>query len=128
MTEDSVVIINGARTPVGVLLGALAAIPAPELTATAIAAALERSGVKASDIDEVFMDCVLPAALQQCPARQAAIGAGIPASAGAVTGNKACGSGMQAAILKWCKSSQRQATHTATPSPRFDPRYAHWRQ
>ena len=68
MTEDSVVIINGARTPVGVLLGALTAIPAPELTATAIAAALERSGVQASDIDEVFMDCVLPAAMPR-PAR-----------------------------------------------------------
>lgn len=99
MTKDSVVIITGARTPMGGLLGALASVPAPELAATAIAASLKRSGIKGSNIDEVFMGCVLPAALKQCPARQAAIGAGIPASAGAVTINKACGSGMQAAIF-----------------------------
>jgi acetyl-CoA C-acetyltransferase len=99
MTKDSVVIITGARTPMGGLLGALATVPAPELAAIAIAASLKRSGIQGSDIDEVFMGCVLPAALKQCPARQAAIGAGIPASAGAVTINKACGSGMQAAIF-----------------------------
>lgn len=99
MSNDSVVIIDGARTPMGGLLGALSDVPAPELAATAIAATLARSGVSADDIDEVFMGCVLPAALKQCPARQAAIGAGIPKSAGAVTVNKACGSGMQAAIF-----------------------------
>jgi len=99
MSNDSVVIIDGARTPMGGLLGALSDVPAPELAATAIAATLARSGVNADDIDEVFMGCVLPAALKQCPARQAAIGAGIPKSAGAVTVNKACGSGMQAAIF-----------------------------
>ena len=99
MSKDSVVIIDGARTPMGGLQGSLAAVPAPELAATAIAATMERSGVNASAVDEVFMGCVLPAALKQCPARQAAIGAGIPTSAGAVTLNKACGSGMQAAIF-----------------------------
>ncbi|MBK6508081.1 MAG: acetyl-CoA C-acyltransferase [Haliea sp.] len=99
MSNDSVVIIDGARTPMGGLLGALSDVPATELAATAIAATLARSGVNADDIDEVFMGCVLPAALKQCPARQAAIGAGIPKSAGAVTVNKACGSGMQAAIF-----------------------------
>jgi acetyl-CoA C-acetyltransferase len=99
MNKDSVVIIDGARTPMGGLLGSLSEVPAPELAATAIAATLERSGMEAASIDEVFMGCVLPAALKQCPARQAAIGAGIPASAGAVTVNKACGSGMQAAIF-----------------------------
>ena len=99
MTQDSVVIINGARTPMGGLLGALVTVPAPALAATAIAAPVKRSGLKTFDIDEVFMGCVLPAALKQCPARQAAIGAGIPASAGAVTINKACGSGMQAAMF-----------------------------
>jgi acetyl-CoA C-acetyltransferase len=99
MSNDSVVIIDGARTPMGGLLGSLAAVPAPELASTAIAAAIERSGVAAADIDEVFMGCVLPAALKQCPARQAAIGAGIPKAAGAVTVNKACGSGMQATIF-----------------------------
>jgi acetyl-CoA C-acetyltransferase len=99
MSKDSVVIVNGARTPMGGLLGSLATVPAPDLAATAIAATIDRSGIDPSDIDEVFMGCVLPAALKQCPARQAAIGAGIPASAGAVTVNKACGSGMQAAIF-----------------------------
>jgi acetyl-CoA C-acetyltransferase len=83
----------------GGLQGDLAAVPATELGTVAIAAAVERSGVAAADIDEVFMGCVLPAGLKQCPARQAAIGAGIPKSTGAVTLNKACGSGMQATIF-----------------------------
>jgi acetyl-CoA C-acetyltransferase len=99
MSQESVLIVSGARTPMGGLLGSLSEVPATELGATAIAAALERSGSSASDIDEVFMGCVLPAALKQCPARQAAIGASIPTAAGAVTVNKACGSGMQAAIF-----------------------------
>jgi acetyl-CoA C-acetyltransferase len=80
----------------GGLQGSLSSVPAPELAATAIAAAVQRSGVDPADVDEVFMGCVLPAGLKQCPARQAAIGAGIPKSTGAVTVNKACGSGMQA--------------------------------
>ena len=99
MSNQTVVIVNGARTPMGGLSGSLSSVPAPDLAATAIAATLARSGVRASDIDEVFMGCVLPAGLKQCPARQAAIGAGIPPAAGAVTVNKACGSGMQAAIF-----------------------------
>jgi len=99
MSNDAVVILNGARTPMGGLLGSLAPVAAPALASTAIAAAIERSGVDVADIDEVFMGCVLPAGLKQCPARQAAIGAGIPKSAGAVTVNKACGSGMQATIF-----------------------------
>jgi acetyl-CoA C-acetyltransferase len=111
MSRDSVVIIDGARTPMGGLLGCLAEVPAPALAATAIAATIERSGINATDIDEVFMGCVLPAALKQCPARQAAIGAGIPASAGAVTVNKACGSGMQAAIFAY--DSIMAGTNTA---------------
>lgn len=99
MSKDSVVILDGARTPMGGLQGSLAAVTAPELATTAIAAAVERSGVPAADVDEVFMGCVLPAGLKQCPARQAAIAAGIPKSTGAVTLNKACGSGMQATIF-----------------------------
>ena len=99
MSNDSVVIVEGARTPMGGLQGSLSSVPAPELAATAIAAAVRRSGVDPADIDEVFMGCVLPAGLKQCPARQAAIGAGIPKSTGAVTVNKACGSGMQATIF-----------------------------
>jgi len=85
----------------GGLLGCFSDVPAPDLAATAIAATLERGGVAPGDVDEVFMGCVLPAALKQCPARQAAIGAGIPTSAGAVTVNKACGSGMQAAMFAY---------------------------
>ncbi|MEM6582213.1 MAG: thiolase family protein [Pseudomonadota bacterium] len=99
MSNDSVVIVDGARTPMGGLLGALSSVPAPELASTAISAAIARSNVDAGDIDEVFMGCVLPAGLKQCPARQSAIGAGIPKSTGAVTVNKACGSGMQATIF-----------------------------
>lgn len=99
MSNDSVVIVDGARTPMGGLLGSLSAVPAPQLAATAVAAAVERSGIAPGDVDEVFIGCVLPAALKQCPARQAAIGAGIPTSSGAVTVNKACGSGMQATIF-----------------------------
>jgi acetyl-CoA C-acetyltransferase len=99
MSSDSIVIVDGARTPMGGLLGSLSAVAAPELASTAITAAVTRSGIDPADIDEVFMGCVLPAALKQCPARQAAIGAGIPTSAGAVTVNKACGSGMQATIF-----------------------------
>ncbi|MCB1707266.1 MAG: acetyl-CoA C-acetyltransferase, partial [Halioglobus sp.] len=96
MSNNSVVIVDGARTPMGGLLGSLSAVPAPELASTAIAAAISRSRLNPADVDEVFMGCVLPAGLRQCPARQAAIGAGIPKSTGAVTVNKACGSGMQA--------------------------------
>ena len=99
MDNETVVIVDGARTPMGGLQGSLSAVPAPELAATAVAATLARSGVEGEAIDEVFMGCVLPAGLKQCPARQAAIGAGIPVSAGAVTVNKACGSGMQATIF-----------------------------
>ncbi len=98
MSNVSVVIVDGARTPMGGLQGALSPVPAPDLAATAIAATIEKSGVPVDAIDEVFMGCVLPAGLKQCPARQAAIGAGIPDGAGAVTVNKACGSGMQATI------------------------------
>jgi len=98
MSNEKVVIISGARTPMGGLQGALSTVPATELASTAIAATIERSKVDASDIDDVYMGCVLPAGLKQCPARQAAIGAGIPTSTGAVTLNKACGSGMQATI------------------------------
>jgi acetyl-CoA C-acetyltransferase len=99
MSEEAVVIVDGARTPMGAMLGALSSVPAPELAAVAARATLEKAGVDAGDVDEVFMGCVLPAGLRQCPARQTAISAGVPVGAGAVTVNKACGSGMQAAIF-----------------------------
>lgn len=99
MNDDAVVIVDGARTPMGGMLGDLSTVPAPELAAVAAKATLEKAGVAAEDIDEVFMGCVLPAGLKQCPARQTAMASGVPAGAGAVTVNKACGSGMQAAIF-----------------------------
>ena len=99
MSKNSVVIANGARTPMGGLQGSLASATAPELASTAIAAAVTRSGINAAEVDEVFLGCVLPAGLKQGPARQAAIGAGIPDATGAVTLNKLCGSGMQATIF-----------------------------
>ena len=94
----SVVIVDGARTPMGGLMGSLSTLSATELGSAAIAETLKRSGVTAEDIDEVFMGCVLPAGLKQAPARQAALGAGLPSSTGCVTLNKVCGSGMQAVI------------------------------
>jgi acetyl-CoA C-acetyltransferase len=80
-------------------MGDLAAVPATDLGSTAIRAAVERASVSAASVDEVFMGCVLPAGLKQCPARQAARNAGLPDDVGAVTVNKACGSGMQATIF-----------------------------
>jgi acetyl-CoA C-acetyltransferase len=92
-------ILGAARTPIGAFQGALADLPAPRLGAVAIRAALERSGVPPERIEEVLMGCVLPAGQGQAPARQAAHHAGVPRSAGAVTINKVCGSGLKAVVL-----------------------------
>lgn len=97
--SEAIYIVGGARTPMGGLMGDLAAVPATDLGSTAIRAAVERASVSATSVDEVFMGCVLPAGLKQCPARQAARNAGLPDNVGAVTVNKACGSGMQATIF-----------------------------
>jgi acetyl-CoA C-acetyltransferase len=97
--SDPIVILSYARTPMGSFQGALAGLSATELGATAVKAAVERAGLKGDDIDKVFMGNVLSAGLGQAPARQAAIGAGLPKHAEAVTINKVCGSGMQAAIF-----------------------------
>ena len=97
--SDPIVILSYARTPMGSFQGALAGVSATELGATAVKAAVERAGLKGEDIDKVFMGNVLSAGLGQAPARQAAIGAGLPQHAEAVTINKVCGSGMQAAIF-----------------------------
>jgi acetyl-CoA C-acetyltransferase len=94
-----VVILAGARTPIGSFQGALASLPAPRLGAIAVKAALERSGVAPDAVGEVYLGCVLPAGIGQAPARQAAIGAGIPAAVGAVTVNKVCGSGLKAVVF-----------------------------
>ena len=94
-----VLIVAGARTPIGAFQGDLAAVPAPQLGAIAIRAALERARVPADAVGEVYMGCVLPAGQGQAPARQASIRAGIPSSVGAVTVNKVCGSGLKAVVL-----------------------------
>ncbi len=96
---DPVVILSYARTPMGSFQGALAGASATELGATAVRAAVERAGIAPDQVDKIFMGCVLPAGLGQAPARQAAIGAGLPTSVEATTVNKVCGSGMQAAIF-----------------------------
>src|SRR5512145_1397177 len=97
--NDPVVIVGAARTPMGAFQGELKDFTAAELGAVAIRAALERAGVKSEDVEEVIMGCVLPAGQGQAPARQAALGAGLPLGTGCTTVNKMCGSGMKAAML-----------------------------
>jgi len=98
MSSDSVVIVSGARTPMGGFQGDLSGATAPQLGAAAIKAAVERAGVNPAEIDEVIMGCILTAGVKQGPARQAMRNAGIPDSTGAVTINKLCGSGMKAVM------------------------------
>ncbi len=97
--RDPVVILDGARTPMGSFQGELKDITAPVLGAVAIKAALAKSGVKPAQVQEVIMGCVLPAGTGQAPARHAAHGAGIPWDVGCTTVNKMCGSGMKAAMF-----------------------------
>ena len=97
--HDPVVIVGSARTAMGGFQGDLKGSTAPELGAAAIRAALERSGVSPEAVEEVVFGCVLPAGQGQAPARQAAIGAGLPFATGASTVNKMCGSGMKAVML-----------------------------
>jgi len=97
--SESIVIVSAARTPIGGLLGDFAAVPAWELGAVAIRAAVERAGVPGDSIDEVLMGNCLMAGQGQAPARQAALKAGLPQSAGAVTLSKMCGSGMRAMMF-----------------------------
>ncbi len=99
MATDPVVILSYARTPMGGMQGALADVSATDLGATAVKAAVERAGVDGTDVDRIYMGCVLPAGLGQAPARQAAIKAGLPKSVQATTVNKVCGSGMQTVIM-----------------------------
>lgn len=98
-SSDPVVIVAFARTPMGGFQGALSGVKATDLGAAAVKAAVERAGVAADKVEQIFMGCVLPAGLGQAPARQAAIGAGLGKHVEATTVNKMCGSGMQAAIM-----------------------------
>jgi acetyl-CoA C-acetyltransferase len=93
------VILGAARTPIGAFLGGLAPLPAPKLGAVAIRCALERAGVRPEQVDEVFMGNVVQAGVGQAPARQAALGAGLPNTVPCTTVNKVCGSGLKAVML-----------------------------
>jgi acetyl-CoA C-acetyltransferase len=97
--DDAVVIAAYARTPMGSFQGALSTVKATQLGSTAVSAAVERAGIDPQAIDQIIMGNVLSAGLGQAPARQAAIGAGLPPHVQATTLNKMCGSGMQAAIV-----------------------------
>jgi acetyl-CoA C-acetyltransferase len=96
---SDIVIVSGARTPMGGFQGSLSSIAAVDLGAAAIRAAVERAGVAPADVHEVIMGCVLPAGLKQGPARQASLNAGLPAATGCTTINKLCGSGMKAVMM-----------------------------
>ncbi len=97
--EDPVVVLAAARTPIGSMMGAFSTLQAWQLGAIAVRAALERSGIPGQRVDEVLLGNCLPAGQGQAPARQAALAAGLPASAGAVTLSKMCGSGMRAMMF-----------------------------
>ncbi|MCE3294966.1 MAG: acetyl-CoA acetyltransferase [Crocinitomicaceae bacterium] len=97
--SKEVYIVSAVRTPMGAFMGGLSSISATELGATAIKGALERSGLKSEQIDEVFMGNVLQAGVGQAPARQAALGAGLDQDIPCTTINKVCASGMKAIML-----------------------------
>ena len=99
MSSDTVVIVAAKRTPIGAFLGALSGASSPQLGAAAIKGAIAASGVNGGDVDRVLMGCVLPAGLGQAPARQAALGAGLPEGVPCTTINKMCGSGLETIIL-----------------------------
>ncbi|HXY76818.1 MAG TPA: acetyl-CoA C-acyltransferase [Steroidobacteraceae bacterium] len=99
MSSPEVVIVSAKRTPIGAFLGVLSPLTAPQLGAAAAKGAIESAGIKAAELDEVIMGCVLSAGLGQAPARQAALGAGVPNSVPTTTINKMCGSALKAVML-----------------------------
>ena len=99
MSEESIVIVSARRTPIGSFQGSLSTVPAPELGATAAAAAIADAGLAPADINEVILGCVLPAGIGQAPARQAALAAGLTTATACTTINKVCGSGMKAVMM-----------------------------
>ncbi|HEX5655787.1 MAG TPA: acetyl-CoA C-acetyltransferase, partial [Polyangiales bacterium] len=102
MSSDPIVISSYARTPIGSFQGKLASVKATDLGATAVKAAVQRSGLRdAQAIERIYMGCVVSAGLGQAPARQAAIAAGLHHGVEATTVNKMCGSGMQATIMAY---------------------------
>jgi acetyl-CoA C-acetyltransferase len=99
--KDPIVIVSGARTPMGGFQGVFEAMTAPQLGAAAIKSATEMASIKGEEVDDVLMGCVLPAGQGQAPARQAAFGAGLPASVPCTTVNKMCGSGMKTVMMAY---------------------------
>jgi len=99
MDKTEVIIASAVRTPIGAFQGVLSPATAPQLGAAAIAGAIARGGITGADVQEVLMGCVLPAGLGQAPARQAALGAGVPQGVPTTTINKMCGSGMKALMM-----------------------------
>jgi acetyl-CoA C-acetyltransferase len=99
MSQQNVVIVAAKRTPIGAFQGALSGATAPQLGAAAARAAIEAAGIQGADVQEVILGCVLPAGLGQAPARQAALGAGMPVGTPATTVNKMCGSGLKAVMM-----------------------------
>jgi len=99
MSKDPVVIVAAQRSPLGAFQGVLSPLPAPQISSAVTAACIESCGIEPADIDEVLLGCVLPAGLGQAPARQAALGAGIPIGTTCTTLNKVCGSGMKTTML-----------------------------
>jgi acetyl-CoA C-acetyltransferase len=99
MSDHEVVIVSAKRTPIGAFQGVLAPLTAPQLGSAAARAAIEAAGIQPGDVQEVIMGCVLSAGLGQAPARQAALGAGVPVGTPTTTVNKMCGSGLKAVML-----------------------------
>src|SRR6478752_6068039 len=98
-TNDPIVIVGAARTPMGGFQGDFASLAASDLGAVAIKAAVERAGIEPADVDRTIFGCVLPAGQGQAPARQASLKAGLPLATGCTTVNKMCGSAMEAMIM-----------------------------
>ena len=97
--SQAIAILSAVRTPMGGMMGSLSAVPAPELGAVVIRAAVERAGLHADQLDEVIMGCVLGAGLGQAPARQAALAAGVSQATACSTVNKVCGSAMMSVMM-----------------------------
>ena len=97
--SDAIVLVSAKRTPIGAFQGVFSATTAPALGSAACKAAIDAAGIQANEVDETIMGCVLPAGLGQAPARQAAMGAGVPVATPATTINKMCGSGMKALMM-----------------------------
>ena len=114
--SQNVYIVAGSRTPMGGLGGSLASQTASQLGSVAITGALTRANVLPAQVSEVYMGCVLAAGQGQAPARQAALGAGLPKSTPCTTVNKMCGSGMQTTIMGYNAIKAGSANEARSPT------------